>query len=998
MAGEALPTVLRHLLAQVSPPEGIADGVLLQRFVAHGDEAAFEALVRRHGPRVLDVCLGVLHNSHDADDVFQATFLVLARKANSIRKQDSLGSFLYGVAQRIARKVRTRAARRREREQQAADMPTPQTSDELDRQELRALLCAELEHVAEEYRSALVLFYLEGKSYSETARALRCPVGTVRSRLARGREALRQRLLGRDGPRATPSGVAVPAGLLAATMKAAVRGGASPQVLALAEEALRGLALDKAKSVLAVLLAVGALAVATGLLAGPHSPGEKVAVTGSPRRAVPDPAPAANPNPPRLDVTGRALDRAGAPVVGATVYLRECTPWRGLSLDDVLAMTKTDAQGAFTFRGVVGKPLPSAWEADQHPWEVVVVAPGRAVVWRHLTPEVRRRGLEIRLGPGKRLTGRVMAPGGQPVGGAEVRVIELIPPGSRTTSPVLYPWGMTPWRKDALVLQGSRLPLTARTDARGRFVLNTLPAGMLVRLGFSSGDYLGRAVWTATTAEPQPNLIGETISNGKKYVHVEPVLSGDWTVTLQPGRRLRGRVLEAGTDGPVPGARVTAFTETVTTDAQGRFTLAPLPSNSRFLCASGPPGADYLPVGQEFHWPQRGEPEVTLQLRRGIAVTGQVVDEDTGRGIATVDLRYQCSHGSPGAACSFPARVLTDSGGRFRLVVPAGPGKLTAHGIWAGYHDPQTHTVDAQPSHPSVPLTFTLRRGIAIRGRVLGPDGRGIRAAELKLEEQAEPAFPRWRCVSGNKGKFHLEGLPPGLACEWVVIHPGLRLGARLPQALPPGRNDPLRVDIRLEPLGTLTGRILDPHRSPLSGATVRILAVIHLLGRGERETEVGGLAADRAGRFRFDRVLPGPRHRFRVEVTAAGHVGLRSAAFEVRPGGTRVVPDLVLPTFGPALDGTVLGPTGRPLADVRLRVHFRPPALDTSLIEPSPVVTGTDGRFRLSGLPSGPLELEAEQCLPGAHDPGRPAGPTAKIRVEPGRKAPVVLRMAGRN
>ncbi len=350
MGGEPLPTVLRDLLAHVAPPEGVPDAVLLQRFAAHGDEAAFEALVRRHGPLVLNVCLGVLHNSHDADDVFQATFLVLARKADSIRKQDALGSFLYGVAQRIARTVRARAVRRRERERQAAKMPSPEPNDDLDRRELRALLCAELEQVAEEYRSALRLFYLEGKSYAETARLLRCPIGTVRSRLARGREALRQRLVGRDPSRAT-AGVCVPAGLLAATIEAAVRGGASPPVQALAEEALRGLALSKVKTVLAVLLAVGVLAVTTGLLASqrtrPRPPGDEALTVQHPTfTEVPN-----RPGPPRLDVTGRALDDRGGPVVGATVYLREWTPWRGPSPDDVLAVTHTDHRGAFAFRG-----------------------------------------------------------------------------------------------------------------------------------------------------------------------------------------------------------------------------------------------------------------------------------------------------------------------------------------------------------------------------------------------------------------------------------------------------------------------------------------------------------------------------------------------------------------------------------------------------------------------------------------------------------------------
>jgi RNA polymerase sigma factor (sigma-70 family) len=1021
MGGDPLPAVLRHLLAQVAPPEGAADAVLLQRFVAQGDEASFEALVRRHGLLVLDVCLGVLHNRHDAEDCFQATFLVLARKADSIRQQDALGSFLYGVAQRIALNVRRREAQRRERERQAAEMRSPEPNDELDRRELRALLCQELEHVAEEYRSALRLFYLEGKSYSETARLLHCPVGTVRSRLARGREALRRRLVGRDLARASASVVGVPAGLLAATMQAAVKGGASPLVQALAEEALRGLALSKVKSVLAVLLAVGVLAVTTGLLAGrdgrrtePRPPVAEEALTGIPGRLVQD----ADLAPPRLDVAGRALDARGQPVVGATVYLREWTPWRAVNVNDVLAVTGTDHRGAFAFRGVMGRPPTSAWEAEQHPWQVVVVAPGRAVAWQHLTPEVRRGGVEFRVGPGSRLTGRLTGPAGQPVSGALVRVLELMPLGRRTTSTGPSSWGNARWHKDALGLQGSGVPLTARSDAQGRFVLDMLPEGMLVRLGLSSDDYLAQAVSTATTTGPQPNLIHEHVSKGKKWLFVEPVLTGDWTVQLRPARRLHGRVLEAGSDRPIPGARVTVFSSMhtadaqgrlifdeviqgfrvasdvpATADAQGRFTLPPLPPVSTWVWARGPDTTDYLGLSQALRWPERGEPELTFRLRRGIALTGQVVDQDSGRGIAGVRMSYHSGRDSSPVA---PGLVQTDSQGRFRIVVQPGEGKLAADGAEVGYHDRQSHSMKATPARPPGPLTFSLRRGIAIRGRVLGPDGRGLRGAEVKLENQAEPGYPLRACVSGDGGTFHLGGLPSGPAYEWVVIHPALRLGARLPQVIPSDRKEPLPVDIGLRPLGTLTGRALGSRRSALAGAAVRITAVIHRPGRDERQVEVAVLTTDGAGRFRFDRLLPRPQHRFRVEVTAPGHVGLRSAAIEVRSGETRALSDLVLPAVGPALSGTVVGATGRLLADVRLQAHLADPGAGTSLIEPQPVVTGADGRFRLSGLPSGALELVAEQCVPGAHDPGRPAGPTVKFKVEAGRTDLVLHLRAG--
>src|SRR5262249_10537307 len=148
------------------------DRQLLQRFAAGHDEAAFTELVRRHAALVLGVCQRVLHHSHDAEDAFQATFLVLARKAALLRWQESGSKWLYEVACRTALKARANAARRRAHERQAEAMRQPSPVAELARQELRGLLDAELARLPARYRAPLLLCYLEGKTNAEAARQL----------------------------------------------------------------------------------------------------------------------------------------------------------------------------------------------------------------------------------------------------------------------------------------------------------------------------------------------------------------------------------------------------------------------------------------------------------------------------------------------------------------------------------------------------------------------------------------------------------------------------------------------------------------------------------------------------------------------------------------------------------------------------------------------------------------------------------------------------------
>ena len=179
---------------------GLSEGELLDRFATQGDEAAFEAIVRRHGTMVLGVCRRMLGDRHSADDAFQATFLVLARRAGAIRDGDRLGPWLFGVAHRVARRARGQHSRRQSRErQESADVPDPDlgASARLDRSELLKALDDEIARLPEAQRRPIVLCYLSGLTIDQAADRLGIPVGTARSRLARGRDRLRMRLVDR---------------------------------------------------------------------------------------------------------------------------------------------------------------------------------------------------------------------------------------------------------------------------------------------------------------------------------------------------------------------------------------------------------------------------------------------------------------------------------------------------------------------------------------------------------------------------------------------------------------------------------------------------------------------------------------------------------------------------------------------------------------------------------------------------------------------------------
>src|SRR5579885_2466131 len=269
MVSRAMNQLLQHLCRTmlVQGRSDRTDGQLLEDYIRRRDEAAFADLVWRHGPMVWGVCRRVLCNYHDAEDAFQATFLVLVRKATSILPREMVANWLYGVAHQTALKARATAARRGARERQVTAMPEPARQQQDLWDQLQSVLDQELSRLPDKYRAVIALCDLEGKTRKEAARQLNVPEGTVASRHATARAMLARRLA-RSGvalsgaalaallaQNAAPAGV--PASVTLSTIKAAsmlaagraaAPGVISAKAVALAEGVLKAMLLSKPKT------------------------------------------------------------------------------------------------------------------------------------------------------------------------------------------------------------------------------------------------------------------------------------------------------------------------------------------------------------------------------------------------------------------------------------------------------------------------------------------------------------------------------------------------------------------------------------------------------------------------------------------------------------------------------------------------------------------------------------------------------------------------------
>jgi RNA polymerase sigma factor (sigma-70 family) len=926
-------TVLRRLRDFVTA-EGVRatpDRQLLARFARGREEAAFEALVRRHGPLVLGVCRRVLHQEQDAEDVFQATFLVLARKADVAGRRASLGTWLYQVAYHMALKARKHAAARRRREMRSARPEATDPLAELTGRELLAVFDEELQALPEPERQSLVLCYLEGKTRDEAAREVGCSESTLKRRLERGKERMRLRLARRGValPNAllaaglTQGGrTAVPAALTGSTLRAglltangqAVAGVVSAEAAALAAGAVRALAAGKARAVGALLVVAAVLGMAAALLAsGPPAAAEKPEA----KPAAVEARPADDGN--KVTVTGRVLDADGKPLAGAEVAVmaRPRVPHRGGDLSsgkpEVLGRGRADAQGRFRLT------VPRTSSARFQSVTLVAGAAEYGLGWHDLDADAEKPAADIRLTREQVIRGRFVDLQGQPAAGVTVRVsaigkrLEGTYKGVRAPA---EPGDLPSWPKPAV------------TDRSGSFELRGVGRDVLASLAVSDDRFATQGFEVATDA-----------GDGVKEYKAPP---------LEPAHIIEGSVSYADSGKPVPNARLTVYAARSEADSwggmdaraddQGRFRINPLPGNFFQVSAYAPDGEPYLTVEKRLTWPRAAvKQQVRLTLPRGVLVRGKVTEGGSDKALAKATVQFIPRRADnpnlrKDVLTGWENTVVSGDDGRFDICVLPGPGHLLIHGPTPDYvytEVPEAKLLQGKEggrrfyAHAIVPLDLkpgadahevsaVLRPAVTVKGRVIGPDGKPAAEALMlsRLHVSALSSEWLWEPLPVREGRFELHGCDPAKTYPVCFLDARHRTGAMVELS---GKQAGEEVTVRLLPCGEATTRLLDGDGKPLAKHSLWLELVVtpgasrydlkKLYEKGELAADSEylvnidrlnygkGAFTDAEGRVTFPALVPGATYWI-VEI--GDRDDMVKCQFKAESGKTVRLPDVV--------------------------------------------------------------------------------------------------------
>jgi RNA polymerase sigma factor (sigma-70 family) len=926
MATAHLGTLLRHLHRLADPGCPRSDRHLLDDFAARGDESAFAALVARHGSMVLRVCRRVLGHEQDAEDAFQAAFLVLARHSKSIRKREALAQWLHGVAFRTAMMVKRSAARRRKHEARMADAPQrgpapPSWND------VQTVLDEEIQKLPESLRAVFVLCVLEDKSARIAAAQLGIQEGTARSRLTRARKLLQRRLTRRGieltallaavsvansaAPASVPAVLADATtrfGLLVAARSPAA--GAIPtRVAALAAGVTRAMFFSKAKIALAALLVSGLLA-ACGFAVASGSDEKQQAVSAKQQAAE---KPQAAEKDRTVEVSGRIVDPDGQPVRGAKLVF--IYPSSEEDAQKVWATSAAD--GRFHFS--VAKSIEEApWTRNF--WEYsFVIAAGQdyGFAWAPVKPD-SAGGLTLQLVKDDvPVQGRILDLQGKPVEGVTVQIDNAV---HVSTKGDLTAWlealrankqdpgasGANDLRTLSSPSLGALFP-PVRTGADGRFTIKGIGRERIAQL-LVAGPTIG------------PQLVSVMTRRDEKIRQAPH--GAPFDLLVMPTKPVVGVVRDKDTGKPLAGVTVRSHhiagaldlrgLVRATSDKEGHYRLVGLPKgegNAIIAEAySRTPRASDLPyllkILQVGDTPGLEASTVDISLKRGIWVKGGVIDKGTGRSVVA-GFDYLTFADNPFAEdlplLGWCPQDFTRKDGSFRTVALPGRGLIGVRGsadiyrmavgvdqfkdkLENGILDTRPHQtipgnyhtlVEVSPKEgdESITCDVFLDPGRTLKGTVFGPDGKplaGARASGL-----APMAY--WRHEPLKTAEFTMWGLAANETRMLRMIHEAKKLAGWL--EVRGDEKGPVRI--RLESWGTLTGRLVTPEGKPMMDVTIHA---------GWRSGQ-----ADKDGRFRIEGLAPGLK--FSLSVSKGQYdlaiLSKNATDLQVKPGETKDLEDI---------------------------------------------------------------------------------------------------------
>jgi len=903
-----LNLLLRHIQEMAALRGGVqgTDDQLLQDFAARRDEAAFSALVARHGSMVLRVCQRVLHNEHDAEDAFQATFLILAQFSGSIRKQEALANWLHGVAYRTAMKAKRTAARRRNHEARLREL-TPGRAASPTWDDVQVVLDEEIQRLPDASRAVFVHCVLEGKSGSQTAAELGIKEGSVWTRLTRARQLLQRRLTRRGIKLAAVLAVlsvssAARAGVPAVLVNATVRFGllvaagnsvaavVPSRVAALATGAARAMFFSKGKIASAVLIAAGLFAIGggallhAGLATKERTPPTHKAKPLANQEVKPQ---AAKPDDPQdfLTFSGRVLDPEGKPFAGAALLVCASAAKKAPSRP----RDTTDKDGRFRI---------TVRRTDLEQQAVLVVtAKGFGPDWADLTNSIPKdREISLRLARDDvPINGRLLNLEGRGIAGAEIRVRRM---EKRQDDGDLAAFIATKrqWARGNYVrgramknlgTEALSMVTSATTDPDGRFRLTDFGRERVVHL-LIRGEAIETAyVEVLTHTGPVTGLFTGNENDTAYGATFERVCA--------PSKPIVGTVREKGNSNPLAGVTVFCGRFSGLTDGQGRYRINGIRKQRDYtVTAQGPP---YFAAtkSQVVDTPEFEPLRVDFDLERGIAIRGRLFDKATGKPVLGI-VTYHAFADNP--HLKDVSRLDQNgydhsAGGFFAVTGVPGPGILEVHADEDDYlkvpaaadwklvpgiitAPPVAHAyvrIDPSEIDPkSITFDIALASAATVKASVIGADGKplgGYFVAGLTASPRNNSS---WR-MPQESPTFTVRGLD-GRCPRTVVVYSAER---KLGKALTVRGDEAGTITVRLEPLSSLTGRVLDADGRPCVGAHVEVtfsgqgdngarLPVQFFITRGTWAAKLEGKGTtDDDGRFRLGGLLPGLKYTLRA-------------------------------------------------------------------------------------------------------------------------------------